>query len=113
MRFGNSWRVQERVGVGDENKVASLFFHDAVPFAYYDDVNFIPDFGNPPRFPDWAEHLRPEMESTCSDSTPCQYDYIMTFDKEYAKITKEFEALALSLANEAHRKCMTQCLLKI
>jgi hypothetical protein len=70
MRFGKAWRVQERVAVGDENKVASLFFHDSVPFAYYDDPNFIPDFGNPPRFPDWAEHLRPEMESVCSDSAP-------------------------------------------
>jgi hypothetical protein len=28
----------------------------------------------------------------------------MTFDKEYAKITKEFEALALWLANEGHKK---------
>jgi hypothetical protein len=44
------WRVQERVAIGD--KVASLFFHDAIPFPNYDDPNFIPDFGLPPGLPD-------------------------------------------------------------
>ncbi len=48
MKFGNTWRLKERVRIGDENQVSSLFFHDAVSFAYYDDPNFIPDFGLPP-----------------------------------------------------------------
>lgn len=107
MRFGKAWRVQERVAIGDENQVASLFFHDSTPFAHYDDPNFIPDFGLPPRLPDWAEYLRSEMESVCADSVPCQYDYIMTFDKEYAKVTKEHEAYALWLSNEAHKTCLS------
>jgi hypothetical protein len=105
MRFGRSWRVQERFAIGDENQVASLFFHDAISFSYFDDPNFIPDFGLPPRLPDWAEHLRPDMESVCSDSIPCQYDYIITLDRDYAKMTKDFEAYALWLSNEAHKKC--------
>ncbi|CAG2109013.1 unnamed protein product, partial [Medioppia subpectinata] len=104
MRFGKAWRVQDRVSVSDVTQVASLFHHDAIPFAFYDDPNFLPEFGLPPRLPDWAEHLRPEMESVCADSIPCQYDYVMTFDKEYAKVTKQHEAYALFLANEAARR---------
>jgi hypothetical protein len=104
MRFGMSWRVLESVSIGDENRVSSLFFHDAISYSYFDDPNFIPDFGLPPRLPDWAEHLRPDMETVCSDSLPCQYDYIITLDREYAKMTKDFEAYALWLSNEAHRK---------
>jgi len=113
MRFGKSWRVQESVAIGDENHVASLFFHDTVSFAHYDDPNFIPDFGLPPRLPDWAEHLRSDMESVCSDSIPCQYDYIITLDRDYAKMTKNHEAYALWLSKEAHKKCefiMNYCL---
>ncbi|CAG2181137.1 unnamed protein product, partial [Oppiella nova] len=88
--------------------VASLFHHDAIPFAHYDDPNFLPDFGLPPRLPDWAEHLRPEMESVCADSVACQYDYVITLNKDYAKVTKQHEAYALYLANEANRK-YTRC----
>ena len=109
MRFGMAWRVQERVAIEDDNKVASLFYHDSVPYAYYDDPNFIPDFGLPPRLPDWAEHLRGEMESVCSDSVQCQYDYIMTFDKKYAMVTKEHEDYVLWIANEAAKKCLYEC----
>ncbi|CAG2177268.1 unnamed protein product, partial [Oppiella nova] len=104
MRFGKAWRVQERVAIGDPNQVASLFHHDAIPFAHYDDPNFLPDFGLPPRLPDWAERLRPEMESVCADSVSCQYDYVITLNKDYAKVTKQHEAYALYLANEANRK---------
>jgi hypothetical protein len=52
MKFGNAWRLKERFGIGSENQVASLFFHDAIPFPDYDDPNFIPDFGLPPGLPD-------------------------------------------------------------
>jgi len=105
IRFGKAWRVQERVTAEDEIQTASLFFHDSAPFAHYDDPNFIPDFGLPPRLPDWAEHLRPEMESICSDSVACQYDYVTTLDRKYAKITEDQEAYALWLSNMANRKC--------
>jgi hypothetical protein len=105
MKFGNVWRLKERVGIRDENQVASFLFHDAISFVYFDDPNFIADFGLPPRLPDWAEHLRPDMKSVCSDSIPCQYDYIVTLDRDYAKIAKDHEAYALWLSNEAHRKC--------
>ena len=37
MRLGKEWRVKERVAIGDGNQVASLFFHDSVPFAHYDE----------------------------------------------------------------------------
>ncbi len=100
-----SWRVQERFAVRDENRVASLFFHNAISFAYFDDPNFIPDFGLPPELPDQVEHLRPDMESVCTDSIPCQYDYIITLDRDYAKMTKDHETYALWLLNEANRKC--------
>src|SRR5215469_10797046 len=94
MKFGMSLRVLERVAVGDVYTQPSLFFHDAVPFAYYDDPNFIPEFALPPRFPIGLEYLQNEMETICSNSIPCQYDYVMTLDPDFAKITKQHEAYA-------------------
>ena len=47
------------------------------------------------------------MESVCADSVSCQYDYVITLNKDYAKVTKQHEAYALYLANEANRTCET------
>ena len=105
-RFGKEYRVQERVAVTDVHKTASLFFHNSISFAYYDDPNFVPDWGLPPQLPEWASHLRATMESVCSDSIPCQYDFVTTLDKDYAKITKEHEAQAHFLANEVGQRGM-------
>ena len=110
-RFGKEYRVQERVAVTDIHKTASLFFHNSISYAYYDDPNFVPDWGLPPQLPEWAAHLRATMESVCSDSVPCQYDFVTTLDKDYAKITKEHEAQAHFLANEVGQRGMINFLL--
>ena len=108
-RFGKEYRVQERVA--DTDKTASLFFHNPISYAYYDDPNFVPEWGLPPQLPDWASHLKAIMESICSDSVPCQYDFVNTLDKDYAKITKEHEALAYFLANKVGQRGMINFLL--
>jgi len=92
-RFGLAWTVKE---------FSSLFYHDSKPF--YSDPNFVPEFGNPPHLPEWAQYLKPEMDSICSDSIACQYDYVVTLNIDYAKNTKYNENYALYLSNELKRK---------
>lgn len=94
------WRVLERVSVTDEHRLQSLFHHDAISFAYYDNPNFLPEFGNPPHLPEYYQYLQRDMESICSDSAACQYDYVVTMDRDFAKITKQSEAQAHALAND-------------
>ena len=101
--FVKNYRVLDKVLPGDINQVASLFFHDAVAYTFYDDPNFLPVFQ--PQLPYFAEHLRDNMMQICSDSIACQYDYIITLDPEYAKVSKNEETLAVWLANEASKKC--------
>ncbi|XP_053209715.1 protein mesh-like [Panonychus citri] len=108
-RFGKSWRVAEgsdKPGVGH-----SLFWHDAFSFAAYDDLNFIPEYRLPPeelRLPDSKRHLEAEMKSICADSVTCKYDYIMTLDPAFAKVSKTHETWAHELqlaANMTVRRC--------
>jgi len=103
-RFGMAYRVHDRIGIGEEHKVASLFHHNAISFAYYDDPNFIPEFRLPPPLPEYAQFLQNDMDHVCADSKACQYDYVMTLDKDFAKITKEFEAQAHRLQSEITTK---------
>jgi len=44
------------------------------------------------------------MDHVCADSKSCQYDYVMTLDRDFAKITKEFEAQAHRLQSEITEK---------
>src|SRR5204863_30702 len=48
--FGMQWRVVE--GVDKKGVGTSLFFHNAIRFAEYDDQNFRPEVANPPRLPE-------------------------------------------------------------
>jgi len=97
-RYGMSWRVvegQERRGVGH-----SLFWHDAFSFATYNHIGFEPEFRLPPdelRLPQHLQHLEKEMISVCDESTACKYDYILTLDKEFAKVTRMHESWANEL----------------
>ena len=92
------YRVSDKVKNGDLNPQPSLFHHDSVPFTYYDDQNFVPIFR--PELPDFASNLQQQLLETCSDSLPCQYDFILTLDPEYAKITKKEETEAMRLGTE-------------
>ena len=100
--FIRNYRVLDKVMPTDINQYASLFFHDSVAYTYYDDPNFLPVFQ--PQLEKYAEHLRDDMLQMCSDSVPCQHDFMITLDPAYAKITKEEETHAIWLANEAQKK---------
>lgn len=41
------------------------------------------------------------MIETCSDSMACRYDFIVTLDKEFARLTKEEETEAANMAKTA------------
>ena len=92
------YRVLDKVLPGDLNQMASLFHHDSVAYTYYDDPGFRPTFR--PILPDFARNLEQELRETCSDSLACQYDYILTLDSAYAKITKQEETTAMRLGSE-------------
>ena len=94
-----NYRVLEKVTPTDINQYSSLFFHNSVPYAFYDDPGFKPEFN--PVLPHFAENLYDNMIETCRDSFACRYDYIVTLDPEFAKITKQEETFALKLANDA------------
>ena len=104
MRFGMSYRTLERVTTPDRAHVGSLFMHDAIPYGYYDDPHFIPDYRLPPKLPDWAKYLQKEVDSVCNDSIACRYDFVETLDKDYAKQTKFYETYAQQLAGEVSKK---------
>lgn len=78
-------------------------------FAYYDDAGFNPEFDLPPPLPENKRHLEPDMQSICgTDSVACQYDYVVTGDREFAKVTKIHEAwsnLAFSSSKEEIIRC--------
>ncbi|KAI1296786.1 Protein mesh [Halotydeus destructor] len=106
-RFGATWRLLE--GTALRGKGASLFWHDSVTFAHYDDAGFNPVFEMPPELPDDKKYLYPEIHSICgSDSLTCQYDYVVTMDKSFAKITKVHEAWAHQVYAES-RKTEIRC----
>jgi hypothetical protein len=97
--FGQQWRLTEanRLGVGK-----TIFSHNALRYAMYDHPNFEPMFQMPPMLPTELQHLQPEMDSICSDSISCIYDYVVSYgNKELALATKKFEALAHEIANVA------------
>lgn len=97
--FGQQWRLTEanRVGVGK-----TLFSHSAVRYAMYDDPRFEPVFQMPPMLPYELGHLQPELDSICSDSISCIYDYVVSYgNKDLAIATKKFESLAFDIANVA------------
>lgn len=97
--FGQQWRLTEanRVGIGK-----TIFSHNALRYAMYDDPRFEPIFQMPPMLPPELMHLQPELDSICSDSISCIYDYVVSYgNKELALATKKFEALAYDIANVA------------
>ncbi|XP_074605108.1 sushi domain containing 2 mesh isoform X2 [Brevipalpus obovatus] len=102
-RFGMNWRVvegQDRRDVGH-----SIFWHDAFSFAAYDNVNFEPEFRLPPdqlRIPENKRYLEEEMRTICADSIACRYDYILTLDPDFSKVTKMHESWAHELHLQAN-----------
>ena len=97
--FGQQWRLTEasRQGIG-----RTLFSHSTVRYALYDDPRFEPVLQMPPMLPYEMAHLQPELDSICSDSLSCIYDYIVSYgNKELALATKKFEAIAYDIANVA------------
>lgn len=97
--FGQQWRLTEspRPGIGK-----TIFSHNALRYAMYDDPRFEPEFQMPPMLPPERMHLQPELDSICSDSLSCIYDYVVSYgNKELALATKRFEALAYEIANVA------------
>ena len=99
--MSKNYRVLEKVTPNDINQHASLFHHDAVPYSFYDNPSFLPDFR--PELPIFAKNYEPLMLETCSDSMACRYDFIISLDQDYARRTKEEETYALWLANEAQK----------
>lgn len=97
-RFGKSWRVvegTEKRGVGH-----SIFWHDAFTFAAYDSVNFEPEYRLPPdelKLPENKQYLEDEMRAICADSIQCRYDYILTMDPDFTKVSKMHESWAHEL----------------
>ena len=59
-RFGLSWRLLE--GTSQRGVGSSLFWHNAMTFAHFDDVNFNPEYNMPPRLPDEKRHLEKELQ---------------------------------------------------
>lgn len=97
--FGQEWRLTEaeRRGVGK-----SMFSHSGVRYAMYDNPRFQPEFQLPPMLPPELMHLQPELDSICSDSISCIYDYVVSYgNKELAIATKKFESIAFDIANLA------------
>lgn len=99
-----AYRVLEKVTPNDINQFQSIFFHDPVPYSYYDSQGFIPQYEAELQ-PYVGRNYYDEMIEICSDSFACQYDYSITLDSAYAKITKQEETFALTLAKDAQKKC--------
>lgn len=97
--FGQEWRLTEadRRGVG-----RTLFSHSAIRYAMYDNPRFQPEFQVPPMLPPELMHLQQELDSICSDSISCIYDYVVSYgNMQMAIATKKFEAIAFEIANIA------------
>ncbi|KAK4336770.1 hypothetical protein RND71_043857 [Anisodus tanguticus] len=104
--FGMKWRVKEGAdlpGVG-----SSLFFHNSFTFAHFDDPKFEPELEFPPKLPEHKRHLESEMNNICSDSIECRYDYILTQDPNFAKISKQHQTWALEI-NQKVNTSITRC----
>lgn len=104
--FGQRWRVKEGSAVAGLGN--SLFFHNAFDFSYYDDPKFEPELEFPPRLPDHKRYLDHEMQLICSDSNECRYDYIMTLDPKFARITKQHQTWALEI-NQKMNQTEVRC----
>jgi hypothetical protein len=97
-----SWRLLE--GTNQRGVGSSLFWHNAITFANYDDVNFNPEYNMPPRLPDEKKHLDKELAATCgTDSSACMYDFVVTLDTQFAKITKSHDSWARTAWTEANK----------
>lgn len=99
-----AYRVLEKVTPNDINQFQSIFFHDPVPYSYYDSQGFVPQYDAQLQAY-VGKNYEDEMHEICSDSFACMYDYSITLDSAYAKITKQEETFALWLSNEATKKC--------
>ena len=84
--FGQYWRLKETY---QPNIGHSLFWHDVVPFSFYDDRNFEPKFEL-----DDTGIDADDMDRVCSNSAACIYDYITTGDASYAAYTRSAETSA-------------------
>lgn len=101
-RFGQSWRLLE--GTYQRGKGASLFWHSPVTFAHYDDVGFNPEYTMPPLLPEHLKYLEPQLQEVCgSDSSACLYDFVVTKDPEFAKITKSHDTWARTAWYQSNR----------
>lgn len=99
--MSETYRVLEKVSPGDVNQQRTLFFHNAIPYSHYDDANFVPEFY--PKLPPYYKDLENDIKSTCSDSMACRYDYLITYDKEYARLTKNEETTSSMLAKDSQK----------
>lgn len=100
--FAQEWRLTEaeRRGIG-----RTLFSHSAVRYAMYDNPRFMPEFQIPPMLPPELMHLQPELDSICSDSISCIYDYVVSYgNRELATATKKFETIAFEISNMATKQ---------
>lgn len=87
---------------------ASLFFHNSFTFAHYDDPRFEPEMEFPPKLPEDRRHLETEMNNVCSDSNECRYDFLMTMDSNFAKISKQHQTWALEI-NQKVNSTVIRC----
>ncbi|XP_076359572.1 sushi domain containing 2 mesh [Tachypleus tridentatus] len=91
--FGNKWRLAE---TEKKNIGKSLFHHDAFSFSYYDDQQ-----GYTPELREAMEIVTnissDKINMVCSSSAPCIYDYKVTGNELFAKMTKKHEAMAYQL----------------
>lgn len=73
-------------------------------FAHYDDVNFNPEYNMPPHLPEDKRHLEKDLQATCgTDSSACMYDYVVTLDSQFAKITKSHDSWARTAWTQANQ----------
>lgn len=96
-RFGMKYRVSEAT---DEKVGRSLFFHNSIPFTYYDNISFVPEFNTPPEYPKNFSYSLVEVDSTCATSTACRFDFIVTGNKELAIATRNHENYAQKIASD-------------
>ena len=58
----------------------------------------------PPQLPEEKRHLISDMENICgTDSMTCQYDFVVTSDPQFAKITKVHEAWSQGVYAESQK----------
>ena len=62
----------------------------------------------PPKLPEDKRHLENEMNNVCSDSNECRYDFLMTMDPNFAKISKQHQTWALEI-NQKVNSTVIRC----